>query len=214
MTGTERAWAAVGAAAFAVGAALLAAARGAGPLWHEDEAVRWLQSQPGSEAAARVIRWLTSTEPVTASGLLAAALARLRGAPRFALVTAVLFLALPLVQTGLKEVPGRPRPEPPAVELRAGYSSPSFPAGHAMSGLVGYGWAGVAATRSRLSRTARRWIVAGCAGVTAATAWANLWTGVHWPTDIAGGFAWGAVLLAWAALAWPSGGRPHRRGAS
>lgn len=214
MTGTERPWAAVGAAAFAVGAALLAAARGAGPLWGEDEAVRWLQEQPGSAIAARVIRWLTSTEPVTVAGLLAAAAARLRGATRFALVTAVLFLALPLVQTGLKEIAARPRPEPPAVELRAGYSSPSFPAGHAMSGLVGYGWAGVAAARSRLSRTARRSIVVGCAGVIAATAWANLWTGVHWPTDIAGGFAWGAVLLALAALACPPAGRPDGRGAS
>jgi membrane-associated phospholipid phosphatase len=214
MTGAERAWAAVGVAALAGGAALLAAARGAGPLWGEDEAVRWMQGQPGSVTVARVIRWLTSTEPVTAAGLLAAATARMRGATRLAMVTAVLFFALPLVQTGLKEVATRPRPEPPAVELRAGFSSPSFPAGHAMSGMVGYGWAWAVAARSPLPRAARRCVGAACAGVIAGTAWANLWTGVHWPTDIAGGFAWGVALLALAALAWRPGRRPARDGAS
>jgi len=195
------------AAALAAGSALLAAAHRAGPLWGEDGAVRWLQARTGSPEAARIIRWMTSTEPVTVAGLLAAAAGWWRGAVRFAIVTAVLFATLPVVQSGLKELADRPRPAPPTVELRAGASSPSFPAGHAMSGLVGYGWAAVTATRSRLPRVARAGCTLCCAAIIGASAWANLWTGVHWPTDIAGGFAWGTVMVSAGAAAW----RPERR---
>lgn len=215
MTWSERLWGMTGLAGLAVGTALLIAARGAGPLWGEEEAMQWVQTQPGWTEAARVLRWCTATEPVTVAGLLVGIAAGRFKARRFALVTVVLFLVLPVVQSGLKELADRPRPSPPAVELRGGYSSPSFPAGHAMSGLVGYGWAAVSVNRlRRIGVRARYGVVAACAGVVAGTAWANLWTGVHWPTDIGGGFAWGLVLLALGRLAWHTQGRHAQQAAS
>lgn len=215
MTRAERCWSATGLAGLVIGAVLLAAARGAGPLWGEGEVIGWVQACPGWAELARVLRWCTATEPVTAAGLLAAMAAWRFKARRFALVTLVLFMVLPIVQSGLKEVADRPRPSPPAVELRGGYSSPSFPAGHAMSGIVGYGWAAVSVTRLRGVRPRVRYGVAAASmGVIAGTAWANLWVGVHWPTDIAGGLAWGSVLLALARLAWSPTGRQEAYPAS
>ena len=54
------------------------------------------------------------------------------------LVAGVAVMAL--LQSGLKDLVDRPRPTADLVELRAGFSSPSFPAGHVMSPTVLYGF--------------------------------------------------------------------------
>lgn len=210
----RRTWLTAGFVSLAIGVLLQWEAHASGPLWGEEHFLRWLQARPGSLPFAKAVRTLTSTEPIVGAGAGAALVAWRLRARRLALVTALLFLALPLLQTTLKELASRPRPEPPTVELRAGFTSPSFPAGHAMSAVVGYGWAVVLSSRRRRRSTWRRRLpLVGFFATLAATSWANLWTGVHWPTDIVGGAAWGTVLLASARLSLDSG-RKGRRPAS
>nr|WBU15386.1 PAP2 superfamily protein [uncultured bacterium] len=154
---------------------------------------------PG-RTAAEAIRAVTGTQVVMATGaVLALALVAL-GYRREALFLALGLVLLPLLQTGLKEAVDRPRPGPPWAELRAGYSSPSFPAGHVMSPTFLYGyllwlaWRGHAPPPWRWPLSLASVVVLPLAGPP------NVWLGVHWPSDVLGGWAWGLVLAGAAAL--------------
>src|SRR4030042_2068798 len=59
---------------------------------------------------------------------------------REALLLAVGLVILPLLQHGLKEAVDRPRPSSDLIELRAGFESLSFPAGHVVSPTLLYGF--------------------------------------------------------------------------
>ncbi len=97
-----------------------------------------------------------------------------------------------LLNLGLKSIYARPRPAVPLIEEQ-GYS---YPSGHAMVGLVFYlalAWA--------LSRGKRRsWrivILAGGAFLALLIGLSRIYLGVHYPTDVLGGFAAG---LGWLCL--------------
>ena len=102
---------------------------------------------------------------------------------------------LPLLQSGLKELVDRPRPTEPLVDVRAGFSSPSFPAGHVMSPTLLYGYLLWLAIRRALPLTLRLPAALWSAFVVLFAAPPNVWLGVHWPSDVLGGWAWGLVLL-------------------
>ncbi len=89
----------------------------------------------------------------------------------------------------------RPRPTADLVELRGTFSSPSFPSGHVMSATYFYGFLLYLALSLPLTSLARAALAAVAAAVLALTAPANIWLGVHWPSDALGGYAWGALLL-------------------
>ena len=161
----------------------------------EADLIRVVQSWPvPGRTFSHVVRTLTTTELVLAIGaMLVVALWR-SGARREAITLAVLFAALPLAQAGLKHLVNRPRPDDEL--LRTGSSSPSFPAGHVMSPVVVYGalvYLGFFTTcRSRWQRLVA---VSGAVILLAASGIANVYLGVHWPTDVLGGYLWGLVLL-------------------
>jgi len=131
----------------------------------------------------------------------AAAALGLLGRWRQAVALAVALAVLPLAQHEIKEIVDRARPPPELVEVRAGFSSPSFPAGHVMSPTVLYGfllclsiWP-PARPGGDLPGLLGAALGTWSAAVLALSAPANVYMGVHWPSDVLGGYAWGAVLL-------------------
>ena len=156
----------------------------------------WLQGLdfPG-ESLADTVRSITSTQFLLAAGGALALLLWLRGYRLEALVFAAALIVLPLLQAGIKEIVDRPRPTADLVELRAAFSSSSFPSGHVMSATYFYGFLLYLALSFPLPSLARAALAAVAAAVITLTGPANVWLGVHWPSDALGGYAWGALLL-------------------
>ncbi len=156
----------------------------------------WLQdlSFPG-ETLADAVRSITSTQVVLAAGGALTLFLWLRGYRLEALAFAVGLIILPMLQSGIKEIVDRPRPSPDLVEIRASFSSASFPAGHVMSPTYLYGFLIYLAASLPLTSATRAALATASAAVLALSAPANVWLGVHWPSDVLGGYAWGAALL-------------------
>ena len=158
--------------------------------------VTWAQERsfPG-DTLSDSVRAVTGTWVVLATGAAAVIVLWTLGRRREAALLAVGLIVLPLLQAGIKELVDRPRPAEPLVDVRAGFSSPSFPAGHVMSPTYLYGFLLFLSLRSAAPRVAR--LVVGClsAVVLVLAAPPNIWLGVHWPSDVLGGWAWGLVLL-------------------
>lgn len=107
-----------------------------------------------------------------------------------------------LLETVLKVAVHRPRPELPHLVSAGGYS---FPSGHSFVSFVLYGYLalllGRLAPRSRWARVSLLLVAAGI-GLS------RVYLGVHYPTDVLGGWVLGA---AWLALAWHLTLRAHAR---
>ena len=100
-----------------------------------------------------------------------------------------------LLNTFLKAFVHRPRP-PGADRFLYGHSW-SFPSGHAMGSLIGYGMlAYCALTYTSLNSVAKRAIVAACALLVLAVGYSRVALGVHYRGDVIGGWIIGAVWLA------------------
>jgi len=156
--------------------------------WAQDLA---FHGEPLSDA----IRAVTSTEVVLGTGAAVAVVLWVRGHRRQAMLLAAGLVLLPLLQTGIKEIVGRPRPDPELVELRASFSSPSFPSGHVMSGTYLYGFLLYFSFALPLAAAAQ-WLLALCSlFFLVFNGPANVYLGVHWPSDILGGYAWALLLL-------------------
>ena len=158
--------------------------------------VAWAQNRafPG-EAFSDVIRAITTTQVVLGTGAGAVLGLWLLGRRWEAALLAVGLIALPLLQSGLKELVDRPRPAEPVVELRAGFSSPSFPAGHVMSPTLLYGFLLYLSLRAALPSALRLVMGLWSTFVLVFAGPPNVWLGVHWPSDVLGGWAWALVLL-------------------
>jgi len=156
--------------------------------WAQDRAL------PGMDVS-RAARAIGSTEVVLGTGAAAAVALWLARRRREALLLGLGLVVLPLLQYGLKELVDRPRPSEELVDLRAGFSSPSFPSGHVMSPALLYGFLLYLSLRTQ----ANAWLRAAVAGVALLmllfSGPANVYVGVHWPSDVLGGYAWGLVLL-------------------
>ena len=158
--------------------------------------VAWAQDRafPG-EAFSDVIRAITTTQVVLGTGAAAVLGLWLLGRRWEAALLAVGLIALPLLQSGLKELVDRPRPAEPLVELRAGFSGPSFPAGHVMSPTLLYGFLLYISLRTALPSGLGLVLGLWSAFVLIFAGPPNVWLGVHWPSDVLGGWAWALVLL-------------------
>ena len=144
---------------------------------------------------SKFVRLVTTTQAVLGTGGAAAVALWLLGWRRQAVLLVVGLVALALLQSGIKDLVDRPRPTADLVELRAGFSSPSFPAGHVMSPTVLYGFLLYLAIALRFSLALRVALVGWSVFVLVLTGPANVYVGVHWPSDVVGGYAWGAVLV-------------------
>lgn len=164
-----------------------------GPLAGEVWSTRQVQKLPGFlEPLADANRAITTTWVVLTAGAVAAIAFAVRRELWLAAVLAALLVATPVCQAGIKDLVDRPRPTEEQVEIRSGYTSPSFPAGHLMSPSAVYGFGGLL-----LWQTGRPALRRGAAAVGALlllSCWANVYVGVHWPTDVLGGLLFGGAL--------------------
>ena len=164
--------------------------------------IAWAQDRafPG-ETLSDIVRGVTTTEVVLATGAIIALLLWATGRRWEAGLLALGLALLPLLQGGLKELVDRPRPAEPIVTLRAGFSSESYPAGHVMSAAYLYGFLLYLAVRRSMPRILNYVVGIGAGAMVVFAGPPNVWLGVHWPSDVLGGWAWGFALAGLLALA-------------
>lgn len=189
---------AIGAAgAWIVGAILaIPIARADGPIAGDIRLAELVQASPDwLEPIARAFRALTTTEAVLIAGVALAVIlfaARLRTA---AAIFALGLLLLPLAQSGIKDIVDRPRPDVSEIEVRDDWTSPSFPSGHVMSGTFLYTFFALSpGVRRRLQPRLRKGVTIAAVAIIAGNAVANVFMGVHWPTDVLAGLLFGGGL--------------------
>ncbi|MBL1096702.1 phosphatase PAP2 family protein [Streptomyces coffeae] len=118
-----------------------------------------------------------------------------------------------LLQQGIKAAVGRERPHWPDPVDSAHYAA--FPSGHALTAAVACGlvlW--VMTLHGARDQWLRLMAVAGAVSVSG-VGFTRLYLGVHWPSDVLGGWLLGAALVYAAAAAYPytvRGGKPGEDG--
>jgi undecaprenyl-diphosphatase len=161
---------------------------------HPDIAIgpRWVQE------AARDVTALGGFTVLTLVSLLATAMLLIHGRRRQALVFAATVAIAQAASEVLKAWIDRPRPT--LVEhLDLVYSS-SFPSGHAMMTPAVYlTLAGILAAGER-RRSEKLLLLGGAALLTVAVGVSRIYLGVHWPTDVLGGWTLGAAIALAASL--------------
>jgi membrane-associated phospholipid phosphatase len=116
-----------------------------------------------------------------------------RGHVRLAVFLVVTTLGGGLLDTVVKEVVGRPRPS--LVEPVATAHGKSFPSGHAMSSTIAYG-ALLLVFLPAIGRKYRPLVIGGTVLLVAAIGFSRLALGVHYITDVVGGYVLGLAWLA------------------
>ncbi|OJY66009.1 MAG: hypothetical protein BGP16_06320 [Sphingobium sp. 66-54] len=94
-------------------------------------------------------------------------------------------------------------PRPDMLDPLIAVSSSSFPSGHAAGTMALYG------ALALLSRSLTLWLI--CVAMIAATGASRVWLGVHWPSDVIGGWAEGAAWLLVLSLWLPRSESTHKR---
>lgn len=168
-----------------------------GPLTSFDEdGAQWLNDRlAGEDGAIAALQAISFTgKPIFlffAVGLPALWALR-RGARRLAIFLAVTSIGGGLVDSAVKIAVGRPRPE--VDEPIATAIGKSFPSGHSMSAVVCYG-ALLLAFLPLLSGRWRTAAIAGTATLVALIGFSRLTLGVHFVSDVLGGYVLGAAWL-------------------
>jgi undecaprenyl-diphosphatase len=120
-------------------------------------------------------------------------LLRLTGHRALAKVVLIAAVGVEFVVNGLKMLWGRPRPD--VVEWIDHVRTFSFPSGHATTSLVIYGVLLWAMLRLASGTAARRALLAGATLLVLLIAVSRMYLGVHYPTDILGGWLAGGAWL-------------------
>jgi undecaprenyl-diphosphatase len=111
----------------------------------------------------------------------------------------------------LKEWVDRPRPGADVVEVLLPALGLSFPSGHAMSAAVVYGFLGLMAWL-HLARPVARWLgLLASAFLAALVGLSRVYLGVHWFSDVLGGWTAGLLLLLLLAMLYRRLTRPEPR---
>jgi undecaprenyl-diphosphatase len=119
------------------------------------------------------------------------------GRLRLAVAGSISIVAGAVVMRLLKQGFDRPRPE--LVEHATLVHNPSFPSGHSMMAAMIYLTLGILLARTQPNKGVRVFIVVISVVVTALVGISRVYLGVHWPTDVIGGWMLGG---AWAVLFW------------
>lgn len=117
------------------------------------------------------------------------------GRPRAAVLFAIAAAGGTLCDQILKYGFRRPRPE--AFFGLAQPTTYSFPSGHSVESCCFYGVLAAILSVTAVSRTAKAAIWSIAAGITLAIGFSRIYLGVHYPTDVLGGYA---VAIVWVAV--------------
>ena len=104
---------------------------------------------------------------------------------------------------------GFSRPRPDLVPHGQAVYTSSFPSGHSMAAAVTYLTLGAMLASARSNRWVRGYLLGLALLVSGAVGVTRVYLGVHWPTDVLGGWTAGA---AWALLCWIIARRLRRIG--
>ncbi|CAL9382627.1 hypothetical protein SUDANB176_01091 [Streptomyces sp. enrichment culture] len=157
---------------------------------------RWAVEEPGLTQTARVLTdWVWDPWTMRVLCGVTAALLVWRYAARWTALWLVVTVALgTAVQQGLKAAVDRARPVWPDPVDSAHYAA--FPSGHAMTATVVCGLLLWLLHRHGVSRLVwRTALVLAVLSVTG-VGLTRVWLGVHWPTDVLGGWLLGALVVA------------------
>ena len=127
--------------------------------------------------------------------------------PRAALFVLTSVVGALLLSSTLKSVIARPRPD--LVPHHSFVVSMSFPSGHAMLSSAVYLTLGALLARFHASLVLKAYILLWALLLSALVGLSRIYVGVHWPTDVLGGWAAGS---AWAALCWIAARMLQQRG--
>jgi undecaprenyl-diphosphatase len=136
--------------------------------------------------AARVLTHLGDVVTVFAAAVLAAGWLLIRGHRRRAILLVVIVASERLLVEGMKNIFDRARPDPLGHEVAV--HNLAFPSGHSANAMAGWLAIALLAASPRLRRPA----IALALAVAFVTGLCRLVLQVHWPTDVVGGWAFGA----------------------
>lgn len=134
-----------------------------------------------------------ATHPLLTLMIVIGALAALYVGGLRAAVMAALLPVLRFIVPLAKETFERPRP---LLGISHQMTDFSFPSGHAFNAMLVYGMFFYLASVYVKPRWARWLVQAGCLWVIIVTPVQRVYTGAHWPSDVAGGMLLGGVVLA------------------
>ncbi|MEU1918801.1 phosphatase PAP2 family protein [Streptomyces albogriseolus] len=156
---------------------------------------RWAVAEDGLTQAARILTdWVW--DPWTMRLLCAVTVVLLLRRPAARWTAGWLVVAVALataVQQGLKAALGRERPEYPNPVDTAHYAA--FPSGHAMTATVVLGLLLWLLHRHGVGRVLWRTALVVAVISVAGVGLTRVWLGVHWPTDVLGGWLFGALTV-------------------
>ncbi|ELP63523.1 phosphatase PAP2 family protein [Streptomyces turgidiscabies] len=163
---------------------------------------RWAVDEPGLTHAFRILTdWVW--DPLTMRLLCAAVAVWLvwrHSAWGLALWLAIACALGTVLQQALKAAVGRARPVWPDPVDSAHYAA--FPSGHAMTATVVCGLLLFLLRRYGAGRVVWRTAVAGSVISVLGVGLTRIWLGVHWPSDVLGGWLLGALVVALAVLSY------------
>ena len=160
----------------------------------DEEALRRLQEleRSGLSSAARAVTRLGNTPVVAASILALVAVLWAVGRRR----DSIACLLIPVAEglgVAVKALIGRPRPE--FILFPPGPDSAAFPSGHAIHAVLFFGfllYLTLAHTKSRGLRVAALAVLPLIILIVGAS---RVYLGLHWPSDVLGGYIFGGVFL-------------------
>jgi undecaprenyl-diphosphatase len=174
---------------------------------HYDRAILLGMREPGNAEDPIGPKWMEETgRDLTALGgftiltcltVASIGMMLLLGKPRLAMVTAIAILGGMMASDLLKQTFARTRPD--LVPHGMVVTSASFPSGHSMMAAVVYLTLGVLLARTQPNKWVRVYLIGISTVITVLVGISRVYLGVHWPTDVLGGWILGVV---WALLFW------------
>jgi len=168
-------------------AIVLAALLLGGPQTRIDPDVLAAFANPALVPAARLLTHLGDVATVLAAALLGAAWLLWRGHRRRAILLLVIVVSERLLIEAMKNLFDRARPDPLGHQVAV--HNLAFPSGHSANAMAGWLAIALLATSPRLRLPA----VALALTIAFVTGLCRLVLQVHWPSDVAGGWAFGAA---------------------
>jgi undecaprenyl-diphosphatase len=95
----------------------------------------------------------------------------------------------------LKDLVDRERPSAALVDVSSTLSSPAFPSGHVLSATLFFGVLVYVVEVAVPHVAVRRWLQSAFVSMILLMGYARVELGEHWPTDVMGGWAVGALML-------------------